>query len=281
MRNFLYFIICTSFCACKQDVLLKQPESAVATEEFIYVSNVNGSPDVKDGNGYISKLYKNGKACENEFISHLNAPKGMCLVGNTLFVTDLDVVYGFNILTKKQEYFFDFKPFNTSFLNDICFDGNSNLFVSSTDQHEVYTINIKSGKMHALGLKDSLNGTNGLCCHDSILYIVEMGSDTSLGGIAQVSFRNNSIQFDRLYAQLGILDGLFYLDHKLYISDWATEKNMTIAQIHIFDLHTKTITSFPLDKQYNGIADIDYDSFHHRILAPIMEENKLQFFQIP
>ena len=45
-------------------------------------------------------------------------------------------------------------------------------------------------------------------------------------------------------------------------------------------LQTKTLSNFPLDKSYNGIADITYDSLHHRIIAPIMEENKLVFFQL-
>ncbi len=279
-RYYSLFFVVLLLVGCKQTLQLKQPESAVCTEAFIYVSNVNGDPSAKDSNGFISKLYKNGAVCENQFIAGLNAPKGMCLVGNTLFVTDLDKVAGFNILTKKQAFNFDFSVYNTQFLNDICWDGDKMLYVSSTDMNEIFCIDLYLQKISSLNLKDSLSGTNGLCFHDSILYIVEMGNDSIKGGLAQVSFKNKQATFSRMLNHTGILDGIFYWKDKLYFSDWQTNGNTTKAQIPIFDLQTKTLSNFPLHKSYNGIADITYDSLHHRIIAPIMEENKLEFWKL-
>ena len=279
-RYYSLYLIMLLFVGCKQTLQLKQPESVACTEAFIYVSNVNGNPTEKDGNGFISKLYKNGDVNENVFINNLDAPKGLCLVGNTLFVTDLNKVLGFNILTKKLDYAIDFSRYKTATLNDICWDGDSTLYVSATDLNEIFSIDISSQKTSSFNLKDSLRSTNGICYKDSLLYIVEMGNDSIKGGLAQVSFKNKQATFSRILNNIGILDGLFYWKGKLYFSDWQTNGNTTKALIPIFDLQTKTLSNFPLDKSYNGIADITYDSLHHRIIAPVMEENKIEFWKL-
>lgn len=61
---------------------LKTPESAlpVPAAGFAYVSNVNGGPTMKDGNGFISKVsLADGKIIALEWAKGLDAPKGMAL----------------------------------------------------------------------------------------------------------------------------------------------------------------------------------------------------------
>ena len=79
-KTFYLLSIILTVAACHLPPDLNKPESVVAMGDFIYVSNVNGNPTEKDGNGYISKLYKSGKVCTNKFIEGLNAPKGMAAV---------------------------------------------------------------------------------------------------------------------------------------------------------------------------------------------------------
>ncbi len=82
----------------------KQPESVKydADLDVWYVSNINGDPFAKDGNGYISRLRSDGTPDSLEFIVGgkngvtLNAPKGMTIVGDTLWVADVDAVRGFD-----------------------------------------------------------------------------------------------------------------------------------------------------------------------------------------
>ena len=45
----------------------------------LYVSSIGGGPLDKDGNGYISKVSKDGKMREQKWIMALNGPKGMML----------------------------------------------------------------------------------------------------------------------------------------------------------------------------------------------------------
>src|SRR5262245_49603124 len=58
---------------------LEAPESALPdpTGEVIYVSNVVGAPDAKDGNGYISRVSPDGKVLEQRWAVGLDAPKGL------------------------------------------------------------------------------------------------------------------------------------------------------------------------------------------------------------
>jgi hypothetical protein len=89
-----------------------------------YVSNINGDPMAKDNNGFISRLKSDGSIDSLEFIAGgrnnltLNAPKGMAIVGDTLWVADIDAVRGFNRRTGALVATVDLKG-RARFLNDI------------------------------------------------------------------------------------------------------------------------------------------------------------------
>ena len=80
------------------------PESAQYDAELDvwYVSNINGSPVDRDGNGYISRLKGDGTVDSLKFIVSgvngvkLDAPKGLALQGDTLWVADIVNLRGFN-----------------------------------------------------------------------------------------------------------------------------------------------------------------------------------------
>ena len=89
-----------------------------------YVSNINGDPFAKDNNGFISRLKADGSVDSLEFIAGgrngvtLNGPKGMALVGDTLWVADIDAVRGFDRRTGAPLASVDLKG-QARFLNDI------------------------------------------------------------------------------------------------------------------------------------------------------------------
>lgn len=64
---------------------LKNPESVVYApkQNLLFVSNINGKPDQKDQNGFISTVSpSNGSIVELNWITGLNAPKGMAINNN-------------------------------------------------------------------------------------------------------------------------------------------------------------------------------------------------------
>ncbi|MCK5432236.1 MAG: hypothetical protein KAJ03_05795, partial [Gammaproteobacteria bacterium] len=75
------------------------PESVVYHEstDTLFVSSVNGSPVEKDGNGYISKVLLDGTMLSRQWIIGLNAPKGLAIHDNTLYVSDIDTLLEIDI----------------------------------------------------------------------------------------------------------------------------------------------------------------------------------------
>ena len=76
------------------DTLLKTPESVLysAKEKFLYVSNIDGAAAAKDGKGSVGKVGLDGKIIMVDWVAGLNAPKGMGLYKNKLYVADLTEV---------------------------------------------------------------------------------------------------------------------------------------------------------------------------------------------
>ena len=61
------------------DTILKIPESVLVDdkENCLWVSNIDGASNGKDGKGSISKLSKTGAPINLDWVTGLNAPKGM------------------------------------------------------------------------------------------------------------------------------------------------------------------------------------------------------------
>jgi hypothetical protein len=64
---------------------IKTPESVLfdAVSNKIFVSNINGQPSDKDGNGFTSMLDADGKIIKLDWITGLNAPKGQAVYNGT------------------------------------------------------------------------------------------------------------------------------------------------------------------------------------------------------
>src|SRR3990172_7489526 len=87
-----------------QGVGFQTPESVLydAAEDVYLVSNINGSPTAADGNGFISRIGPEGQVLALKWIDGtvsgvtLHAPKGMAIVGDTLYVADITAVRMFD-----------------------------------------------------------------------------------------------------------------------------------------------------------------------------------------
>ena len=119
---------------------LQNPESVRwdADQGIWFVSNVNGNPSAKDNNGYISRLKPDGSVDSLKFVSAgrskvtLNGPKGMAIVGDTLWVADIDAVRGFN--RKTGAPIASIPVPGAKFLNDIT-AGPDGLYITDTGIH--------------------------------------------------------------------------------------------------------------------------------------------------
>src|SRR6478609_2265178 len=154
------------------DTLLKTPESVLydAKGKILYVSNIDGTPDGKDGKGSIGKVGLDGKIIEVEWVKGLNAPKGMGLYKNKLYVADLTEVVVIDI--SKGEIVQRIPVEGSVFLNDITIDKNGVVYVSDTRGFKVYKIE----KGFVTTILQNLKGPNGLLAVADELLLVDRGT---------------------------------------------------------------------------------------------------------
>lgn len=119
---------------------LAQPEalSFDAAQNVYFVSNSNGSPGVKDGNGFISRISADGVMDSLHFIQGgrdsvlLDAPMGSRVQGDTLWVLDVDKLRGFDTKSGKPYITIDLSPLKALFLNDLAIDSTGEFYITDT-----------------------------------------------------------------------------------------------------------------------------------------------------
>jgi len=119
---------------------LSSPEalSFDPAQNVYFISNVNGTPGVKDGNGFISRVTADGVMDSLHFIQGgrdsvtLDAPMGSRVQGDTLWVLDVDKLRGFNTHTGAPLTVVDFAPFSAHFLNDLAIDSTGEFYITDT-----------------------------------------------------------------------------------------------------------------------------------------------------
>lgn len=259
------------------DVGFMTPESVLADTlaDMYYVTNVNGSPVAEDDNGFISKLNPDGTVAELKWIDGesstitLNAPKGMALRGDTLFVADINCIRRFNRNTGEQIQ--GTCVDGATFLNDIAIGPEGSLFVtdsglkgddmapSGTDA--IYRFAMQKGRVGAtLAKRPDLGHPNGIAVSSRGIFVVTFGSGeilrlTPTGEITVVGRASNR-QYDGI---------VFTNDGGFLVSAWGD------SAVHRFDSTGKASV---LLKTVSP-ADIGYDPKRNRVLVPVFTENKV------
>jgi len=265
---------------------LKNPESVAYSPKLnvLFVSNVNGKPTEKDQNGFISKVSPaNGSIIELNWVTGLNAPKGIALSNNNnrLFVSDLTDLVEIDINTGKI-----IKRFNapgSAFLNDVVSDKQGNIYVSDTITNTIYKLdgnNITSTLQPWLQ-SAQLNGPNGLHVDESKnkLIVASLGKFTKPGaGIEVVDLKNKTITplgKEGTTSPFGGLDGIESdpTGERYYVTDNPAGKLYLVnadgtGYGTLIDLHTQ------------GAADIGFIPSQSTVMIPLMKDNKLAAYKL-
>jgi DNA-binding beta-propeller fold protein YncE len=115
-------------------------------QDVWFVGNMNGGSGERDGNGFVARVSaETGRVDSLHFArgsaeAPLHAPRGMFIVGDTLWVVDIDGVQGFDRRSGAQLTFIDLSSFSPGFLNDVALGPDSALYVTDTGRNTVYRI---------------------------------------------------------------------------------------------------------------------------------------------
>jgi len=251
---------------------LKTPESFIADPSTgnYFISNINGGgPGGKDDDGFITKLDKDGKAINLAFVDGknkditLNAPKGLDIIGNVIYVSDIDFVRGFDKETGKLLHDLDFKAFNPSSLNDLTHDSQGNLYVSDWIGNFIFTIETRNNhKVSVVAKGNTLGGPNGLNIHPKTNKLINVTWET---GKVQEIDSSGSIKILVEDKRFKTLDGIdFDNNGNMFVSSFTGGEVYKITPDLKVDVFLKGLTS---------PADINIDKKNNLLLIPSFEGN--------
>jgi sugar lactone lactonase YvrE len=258
---------------------ISHPESVLFSdkENAIFVSNVaSGNPLETKPLGNISKYSRDGKLIAAPWVKGLKAPKGMAIVGNELYVSDVDHVVKIDI--KKAKILQTIKVPGAKFLNDVVADKSGNVYISDMMTDTIHVWN-KSGVKVWLKTP-ALRSPNGLYTDGSehILMaswgnpIAKDFSTKNPGALSAISLKNAANKFQEEKSISGNLDGIS-ADNKgnLWISDWM---NGDIYKVQ------KNGSASKIMNLKQGAADLSFSKELNLLLIPQMYESKVMAYKV-
>ena len=253
---------------------LEAPESVVYHNNHFYVSNVSGQPAEKNGQGFISKLNQKGEVVQLKWVVGFNAPKGLGIFQNKLYVADIDELAVIDLPSATIEK--RFKAEGATFLNDVEIDANGTVYVTDTfGGNAIYQL--KNNQLDLLLKDERLDYPNGLKIQNNTLYVSTWGVVTNPetfeteipGALLAVDLQNKSIT--KIAGKVGNLDGLIQFNDGFITSDWIAGKiifiNPTGETQELIDVNA-------------GSADIEYLEDKHMLLVPQMLDGKLVAYEV-
>jgi sugar lactone lactonase YvrE len=149
------------------DAVVAVPESVLPYDggKKLYVSLIDGGGWDADGKGGVAKLDPDSTNLNQAWITGLNAPKGMGLVGKRLYVADIKEVVVINTKDSKVEKKIAIE--GATGLNDITVDSKGIVYVSDSRNAKIWRI---ENDLPTLFL-DNVKGVNGLKAIGSDLFI--------------------------------------------------------------------------------------------------------------
>jgi hypothetical protein len=242
--------------------------------DIYYVSNINGSPTEEDDSGFISAVSPTGEVLMLKWADGatdsvtLHAPKGMTVVGDYLYVADINTIRRFDRQTGGPRG--ETRIPGATFLNDLFATTDGSIYFTDTGLRAgagglepsgtdgVYRLR-PDGGLDTLAIGEALGGPNGVVLVGDTVWVVSFGS----GELYRVA---DGQKIGAVKLPQGQLDGLVVVNHEMYVSSWegssifrGTSPNFSVAL-----------------KGVEAPADLGYDAFRHRLLVPLFNGNEIR-----
>ena len=266
---------------------LNVPESVRYDAELdvYYIANINGNPSNKDNNGFIAKVRADSTGVVTMLVeggkrgARLNAPKGMALRGDTLFVADIDMLRMFDRRTGDVLGAVSLREQSATFLNDVAV-GPDGIYISDTgirfDAQGGMThpgdnriFKVVGTRVTEVARGDSLMNPNGIAWDASgNRFILAPFGGKNLQALAPGQSTTTN-----LAAGPGGYDGIEVLPNgNMYVSSWTDST--------VYVVHGGT-HMMPLVRNVSAPADIGVDTKRNILAVPRFNDAKVEYYRIP
>jgi sugar lactone lactonase YvrE len=251
---------------------LESPNSFVGdpSGKEYFISNINGEPEARDNNGFITKLNAEGKVTDLKFIQGgvadvlLHAPKGMALVGPILYIADLDQLKGFDKTSGKliATVSFPTSPNMRVSLTDVAAAPSGVLYVSDQAANSIYRIDPSASHQVDLLIHDErLAGPAGIAIHPRTNHLItvswQKGKILEITPDGQLTELESNGFFTGRFQNLSGVD--FDQWGNMYVSDITKGKIWRMTRDHRFQVIAEYLPA---------PADIGIDRANNLILVP-------------
>lgn len=252
---------------------LESPNSFVGDplgKEY-FISNINGEPEARDNNGFITKLDTEGKVTSLKFIQGgvadvlLHAPKGLALVGQILYIADLDQLKGFDKTTGKLIVTVSFptpSSRGTVSLTDVAAGPDGLLYASDQAANTIYRIDPAANhRVNLLIHDDRLAGPAGVAVHPRTNHLIAVSWEK--GKILEITPEGQLTELESNGFFTGRFQNLSGVDFdrwgNMYVSDFTKGKIWRMTRDNRFRVIAEYLPA---------PADISIDRANNLILVP-------------
>lgn len=243
---------------------LKTPESVLVYRDtkypYLLVSQIDGDPSAVDGQGAIAKMSTSGELADPNWVTGLNAPKGMATFEGKLYVADINEVVVIDV--KKAVIEKKIPVSGALFLNDVTVDTLGTLYVSDTKTSKVYRIR-KGVVEEYLTKLDNANGVKSMASN------LVVGAGTHL-----YLFDRNQTKLEIASGFIKNIDGVEPINRGDFL--------VTCWEGVIYYVHIDGKIELLLDSQAAKIntADIAYDSDSQTLFVPNFFKNTVTAYKV-
>jgi len=243
------------------DPVVATPESVLPDlkNNLLYTSLIDGGPWDVDGKGGIGRMSIQGKNYDSNWITGLNAPKGLGMFGNKIYAADISEVVVVDIPHRKL-------------LKKIAVEGASGLNdITVSDKGSVYVSDSKTGKIWKIDddkpvlYLENVTGANGLKIIKNDLYyakgpaLMKADANKQISQLADVGHDIDGIE------PVGNGDFL--------VSSW-------IGYIYYVYANGQTELLLDTHEQKKNTADIGYDPIKRIVYVPTFFDRRIVAYQL-
>jgi sugar lactone lactonase YvrE len=250
------------------------PESIVAVpgKSQYLVSNIVGHPAEQDGVGTISLVSASGKWINKQWAVGLDAPKGMAISGDKLFVSDLTAL---RVLSLEDGTLLDtlIHP-EARFLNDVTADSAGTVYISDMMSGAIYRY--ADGEITRWLELEDIPHPNGLFYNSGTLLLASWGqgmhddfSTDIKGGLFTVDIETRTVTPMDKAQSFANLDTVENTEHGIITNDWLTGDVYRVSN------------GTPQVLFNAGVTASDFGIDGKRLLVPVMMEDRIDVYLLP